>query len=103
MANAREHEGTKPQRFTKKNIIPLREPSCFRAFVVNRWDQRTSKTQANNMKFSRLVALIVASASWQSFAAPQPPETSDPGVKVSLFAAEPQVNTPIGAAVDAKG
>lgn len=35
-------------------------------------------------------------------AAPEAPQTVD-GVKVSLFAAEPQIVTPIGATVDAKG
>lgn len=32
-----------------------------------------------------------------------PPTAQDPGVSISLFAAEPQIVTPIGAAVDARG
>src|SRR4051812_46229766 len=36
-------------------------------------------------------------------AAPEAPQAMEPGINVSLFAADPQVVTPIGAAVDARG
>src|SRR6478752_1470629 len=69
--------------------------------------QRRSKSHVGSvtlMNFPRLAALVFALIPIHALAAaPQPPETSEPGVKISLFAAEPQVNTPIGAAVDAKG
>ncbi len=48
-----------------------------------------------------LIALLgCANASAADLA---PPRASDPAVKISLFAAEPEIVTPIGATVDSKG
>jgi putative membrane-bound dehydrogenase-like protein len=47
----------------------------------------------------QLIAGVVAAGAAEI----EPPKAMEPGVKVSLFAAEPQVVTPIGATVDGRG
>ena len=63
------------------------------------------------MRFSAIFARIVAFHFFVVLffigaargAAVDPPQAIEPGVKVSLFASEPQIVTPIGATVDARG
>ncbi|HZL36088.1 MAG TPA: PVC-type heme-binding CxxCH protein [Tepidisphaeraceae bacterium] len=49
------------------------------------------------------MALSIAIVASPASAAPEPPRSADPSAKISLFASEPQIVTPIGATVDAKG
>lgn len=49
------------------------------------------------------LALALVPARMMSAATIEPPKAVEDGVKVTLFAAEPQIMTPIGATVDARG
>jgi len=58
------------------------------------------------MPTARIIALGLALAGFTraaAAAAPEPPQPVEAGVSVSLFASEPQIVTPIGATVDARG
>lgn len=56
---------------------------------------------------SRVVMMLLFCAGWMNLRAAaetiEPPTSSDPSAKISLFAAEPDIVTPIGATVDSHG
>lgn len=55
------------------------------------------------MKIRAIAASMFLMGCMASANAVEPPISSDPAVNVTLFAAEPQIVTPIGAAIDARG
>src|SRR6476620_7248590 len=50
-----------------------------------------------------VLGVTVSLTRWTRSATIEPPKAVEPGVKISLYAAEPDVVTPIGATVDAHG
>lgn len=61
---------------------------------------RSWKVRAESAALLAMLGIIPASA---STAAPEAPKSPDGSVKIALVASEPDINTPIGATVDAKG
>src|SRR5947209_8234597 len=63
----------------------------------NRWQGRAL------IALTAVSLWALASHAAQDAPAQDPPRSLDPAVHIALFAAAPQIVTPIGAAVDAKG